>query len=179
MQKKRAGEYSGVTTFADVWMNQEEKMTDEDIYRGLSAALGGGSDTNSSAIVMIIHLLWKHPEVREKLQVEIDDAVKREGLKGGLITYETARQLPYLQAVIKEVLRLFPIVAVQAPRCVPKGGDTIAGYFFREGLIVGSNPWSTRTSTKYFGDDADVFRPERFLGDGEETKRNEYYHMPV
>jgi hypothetical protein len=34
-------------------------------------------------------------------------------------------------------------------------------------------------NAKYFGDDAHIFRPERWVGEGEEVKRNEYYHMPV
>jgi len=180
IKRKGEGEYSGATTtFTDIWMQQEEKMSEEDIYRGLAASFGGGSDTNSVAMVNIIFLLWKHPEVCRKLQSEVDEAVKREGLQRGLITHETAKRLPYLLAVIKETMRLIPIVSVQAPRCVPQGGDTIAGYFFREGLTVGSNPWSTRKNSKYFGADANSFRPERWLGDGEEAKRCEYYHMPV
>jgi cytochrome P450 len=180
MRKKMQGEYSStVTTFTDLWLQQEDKMSQDDIFLGLAASFGGGSDTNAVAILNLIHFLWKYPDICEKLRVEIDEAVKHDGLKGGLIAWETARRLPYLQAVIKESLRLIPIVAVQAGRCVPKGGDTIAGYFFREGLSVGSNPWSTRTKIKYFGDDAAHFRPERWLGNGEEAKRNDYYHMPV
>jgi cytochrome P450 len=180
MRKKVQGEVcSTVTTFTDVWLQQEEKMSQEDIFLGLATVFGGGSNTSAVTIVNIIHALWKHPEVCEKLQIEIDEAVKTEGLQGGVIAWETARRLSYLQAVIKESLRLIPIVGVQAPRTVPKGGDTISGYFFREGLTVGSHPWSTRTNPKYFGDDAAIFRPERWLGDGEEAKRNEYYHMPV
>ncbi|KAE9377586.1 cytochrome P450 [Stipitochalara longipes BDJ] len=179
MRKKIQGDFSSTTaTFTDVWLQQEEKMSQDDIFLGLAASVGGGTDTSSVGIVNIIYLLWKHPEICEKLQAEIEDAVEREGLKSGLISYETARRLPYLQAVIKESMRLVPIISVQPPRCVPKGGDTLCGYFFREGLNIGVNPWSTRMNVKYFGDDADTFRPERWLGEGEEVKRNEYYHMP-
>jgi cytochrome P450 len=180
MAKKSRGEYSSTTTtFTDVWLQQEEKMSQEDIFLGIAASVGGGSDTSYVTIVNIIYLLGKHPEVLEKLQVDIDEAVKREGLREGLISYETARRLPFLQAVIKESMRIIPVVAVQPPRFVPKGGDTLAGHFFHEGLTVGVNPWSTRMNAKYFGDDAHIFRPERWVGEGEEVKRNEYYHMPV
>lgn len=180
MAEKMDGGYSSAeTTFTDVWLQQEDKMSQEDVFLGVAASVGGGSDTTYVTIVNIIHLLGEHPEVSGKLRDEIDEAVKRDGLKKGLISYETARRLPYLQAVIKESMRIIPIVAVQPPRVVPKGGDTLAGYFFCEGLTVGVNPWSTRMNTKYFGDDADIFVPERWLGEGEDAKRNEYYHMPV
>lgn len=182
MAKKSRGECkdnNGTITFTDIWMQQNDKMSEEDIYLGIAASVGGGSDTSFVTIVNIIHLLSKHPEVAQKLRDEVDDAVKEAGLIDGLISYETARCLPYLQAVIKESMRIIPIVAVSLPRCVPKGGDTLGGYFFREGLTVGVNAWSTRTNPKYFGEDAEIYRPERWLGDSEEVKRNESYHMPV
>ena len=182
MNKKSSGEFGGskkTTTFTDVWMQQEEKMSQEDVFLGIAASVGGGSDTSYTTMVNIIYLLGRHPQVLAKLQSEIDAAVKTDGLKDGLITYETARSLPYLQAVIKESMRIFPIVAVGLPRCVPTGGDTLSGYFFREGLTVSVNSWSTRKNPKYFGADGGIFRPERWLGDSEEVKRNESYHMPV
>ena len=178
-EKANGGYNSATTTFTDVWMQQEEKMSQEDIFLGIAPCVGGGSDTTYGGIVNVIHCLVMHPEVAEKLQFEIDELVRAEGLEEYLISYKTARRLPYLQAVIKESMRITPIVGVQLPRRVPKGGENLAGYFFREGLTVGVNPWTTRTNVKYFGDDADVFRPERWLGEGEEAKRNEHYHIPV
>lgn len=181
INKKSHGEFGGskrTITFTDVWMQQEEKMSQEDVFLGIAASIGGGSDTSYTTIVNIIYLLGRHPQVLAKLQSEIDAAVKKDGLKNGMITYEAARGLPYLQAIIKESMRILPIVAVGLPRCVPAGGDTLSGYIFREGLTVSVDSWSTCKSPKYFGDDAEIFRPERWLGDSEEVKRNESYHMP-
>jgi cytochrome P450 len=66
MAKKARGELSDksrTTTFTDVWL-QQEKMSQDDIFLGIAASVGGGSDTSYVAIVNIIHLLDRHPSVR-------------------------------------------------------------------------------------------------------------------
>lgn len=74
-----------------------------------------------------------------------------------------AQDCVYLQATIKEVLRLFPATGLTIPPVVPKGGLELCGYFFPEGVIVGVNPWVAHANKTVFGEDADVFRPERWL----------------
>lgn len=181
LAEKSDPDYSSpTTTFTDIWLRQKDKMSHEDILLGVAANIGGAADTIDATLSVLIYLLARHPEVLARLREELDEIVSKDRLgDDGLISFESSRDAPYLQAVIKETMRLFPAVSVQLPRYVPKGGDVLAGYYFREGLSVGINPWSTRTEVKYWGEDADVFRPERWLGDGEEVKRNEYYHIPV
>jgi cytochrome P450 len=49
------------------------------------------------------------------------------------------------------------------PRIVPSGGATIAGHHFPGGVTVGCNPAIIHRDRGVFGEDADVFRPERWL----------------
>lgn len=117
---------------------------------------------------MTLLLLSSNPIAYVKLKTEIDDAILK-GNASSPIRDTEARQLPYLQAVIKEGLRAFPVVTATFFKKVPKGGDVIGGYFVPEGTEVGHNVLGVMRSKKYWGDDADVFRPERWLEANDET----------
>jgi cytochrome P450 len=71
-----------------------------------------------------------------------------------------ARRLPYLQARIKEGMRMLasPVILF---REVPKGGDVLSGLFVPEGTWVGFNFISLMMDKGIFGTDAKIFRPER------------------
>lgn len=88
------------------------------------------------------------------------------------ISWAQTQTLPYLQAVIREGLRLWPPVAGLGFKCVPPGGDYINGYYVPEGTNIGQGFHAVGRSKEVWGPDADVFRPERWLVAGEqELKR--------
>ena len=64
-----------------------------------------GYETTSTALAFILNCLGLHPEIQEWLRREIVDATRDKPL-----CYETAMSLPYLDAVIREALRLYPPV---------------------------------------------------------------------
>jgi hypothetical protein len=78
------------------------------------------------------------------------------------ISNTEAFALPYLQACIKEGLRIFPPITSLRERVVPVGGDTICGHYVPGGTNVGINMAGTMLNDA-FGPDVDVFRPERWL----------------
>jgi cytochrome P450 len=65
--------------------------------------------------------------------------------------------------VIYEGLRFHPPVFEFLPKVVPKGGDTLDGKFVPGGTQIAINTFSLGRHKPTFGDDADVFRPERWL----------------
>ena len=69
----------------------------------------------------------------------------------------------FRQAVLKEAMRLHPGVALPLERYVPEGGVMISGKFIPEGTIVGMNAWVIHHNKRVYGNDADDFRPERWL----------------
>ncbi|EME82106.1 uncharacterized protein MYCFIDRAFT_139090 [Pseudocercospora fijiensis CIRAD86] len=70
--------------------------------------------------------------------------------------------MPYLQACIKEGLRIHPVVAVPLEQVVPKGGLTLSGTYFPAGTIIGCSPFVVARDEKLFPH-PDTFRPERWL----------------
>jgi cytochrome P450 len=116
----------------------------------------------------------KSPASYSKLRTELDAAEKK-GQFSDSVTYAQARQLPYFQAVLSEALRMCPSVALCMPRYPPKGGATIAGEYFPEGVQVGCNAWVIHQDKGIFGEDADVFRPERWLESEAQNKEMEKY----
>src|SRR4051794_987295 len=60
-------------------------------------------------------------------------------------------------------MRIHPGVGSPLWRINPKGGATICGYFIPEGIEVGMNAWAVHQDKKVFGEDAIIFRPERWL----------------
>ncbi|KAI0120338.1 cytochrome P450 [Hypoxylon sp. NC0597] len=146
----------------------EQGVTKEEAINELMLQVVAGTDSTATGIRMTLLLLVTNPVAYEKLKSEIDDAIAKGRISSPIKDTE-ARQLPYLQAVIKEGLRTFPVVTATFFKKVPKGGDTINGYFIPEGTEIGHNVLGIMRAKKYWGEDADVFRPERWLEADEET----------
>lgn len=92
---------------------------------------------------------------------------------------DEAIKLPYLQACIKEGLRIFPPVAALRARITPPEGDHLNGYFVPGGVNVGFNLRAMQRHQVY-GSDPEVFRPERWLeSDAERIVEMEKAHSMI
>ncbi|TPX16089.1 uncharacterized protein E0L32_004084 [Thyridium curvatum] len=147
-----------------------------------------GSDTTARTIRGTMLYLMAAPNAYHTLQKEIDNAV-RQGIVSNPVRVEEAKRLPYLQGCIYEGLRLsVPVTILGFKQCPPEGlkdpsryrtryadscgaGDTTEGHSIPGGTRVAVAAKSLMTSAKVFGDDADVFRPERWLNLDIDTKR--------
>lgn len=129
-----------------------------------------GSDTTATAIRTTMLYLMSSPPAYRKLAEEVRTAAAA-GRISNPITDEEARALPYLQAVIKEGLRVFPPVTGLMPTVVPAGGDVLGGVPVPEGTEIGWSAFGVQHSKRVYGTDAEVFRPERWLeGDAEHQR---------
>jgi cytochrome P450 len=138
------------------------KMTKMDLITMCQSNIGAGSDTTAITLSSIFYHLMKHPQSCHRLQGEIDTAAK-EGRISDPIKFSEAQALPYLQAVIKEGLRIHPATGLPMQRLVPTEGTTIAGRFIPGGSTVGINAWVASQNTSVYGADAAHWRPERWL----------------
>jgi cytochrome P450 len=130
-----------------------------------------GSDTSASTIRAVTLYILSNPRVYQKLQAEIDEAIAMAKISSPVKDAE-GRQLPYLQAVIKEGLRMMPPAAGALFKQVPPEGDTIDGKFIPGGTQLGSNVMAIHRSKRIYGPDAEIYRPERWLeAEGEQLAR--------
>lgn len=112
--------------------------------------------------------------VHSRLVAEIEVA-RREGQISETISYAEAQNLPYFQACLKEAMRLRPAVGLNIQRYVPEGGAEIDGVRYAGGIRVALNGWVLHRDRATFGEDVDVFRPERWLAsNAKEMERHMY-----
>ncbi|KAJ5588333.1 cytochrome P450 pisatin demethylase [Penicillium hordei] len=151
-----------------------EKLSDYDILATASANVGAGSDTTAISLSSILYHLLQAPRCMERLREEI-----RSSGTTGNPTFKETQTMPYLQAVMKEALRVHPATGFPMFRVVPQGGEVLAGQFFPEGTNVGVNSWVLHYDTNIYGPDAATFRPERWLeADEQQSKLMEQGFMP-
>ncbi|KUI55605.1 Pisatin demethylase [Cytospora mali] len=128
-----------------------------------------GSDTTANAIKMTVAHIAANPNVAIKLRNEIKAAIS-DGRISSPVTNAEATQLPYLQAVIMEGLRVHPPFGGLIMKAVGPDGDMFDGKFLPAGTRIGHSTWAVTHEISVFGADADVFRPERWLEADEKTR---------
>ena len=97
-------------------------------------------------------------------------------LTSPLPTWHEVSALPYLNACVKEALRLHPALGLPLERVVPGdglllrgesggrgGSNSSGGTYIPPGTIVGMNPWVLHRDTRIFGPDAEAWNPERWV----------------
>jgi cytochrome P450 family 110 len=129
-------------------------MSDADVFDQLLTLVATGHETSTITIAWAFYWLHRNLDVLERLLAEID------ALDGDTEPSALAR-LPYLEAVVQETLRLYPIVAI-ATRQLRQPFE-LQGHQLPPGVIVGA-----ATSLVHYREDLypepERFRPERFLG---------------
>lgn len=132
-----------------------------------------GADSSAYAMTMILLNLVTNPRTHLALQSEIDGALASGAIHDSSepVTEAEAKSLPYLQAVLREGFRMFPPFVGLASKQVPPEGDVVNGYFVPGGTQVGHNTFGVGRLKSFWGEDADVFRPERWLEAGFGTTR--------
>ncbi|KAK1828881.1 putative cytochrome P450 E-class, group I [Podospora conica] len=123
--------------------------------------IGAGSDTTATAIRMTILFLITNPHSYGSLLSEIDAAVEG-GRVSSPITDDQAKKMPYLQAVIKEGLRVWPPVAGLMPK-IFDSDQVVCGKELPAGTEVSWAAIPTLRNKEVFGHDAECFRPGRWV----------------
>ncbi|KIX01993.1 uncharacterized protein Z518_07932 [Rhinocladiella mackenziei CBS 650.93] len=141
---------------------QPDRFSMTAVYTTCHTNIGAGSDTTSVSLAGIMNCLMRTPSSLSKLREEIDHAIEERG-SDDMFSFQEAQKLPYLQACIKEGLRLHPATGLPMVRVVPEGGASIAGRYFPAKTEVGVNSWVAHANQRIFGPDAGDFRPERWL----------------
>ncbi|KAK1470784.1 benzoate 4-monooxygenase cytochrome P450 [Colletotrichum cuscutae] len=130
-----------------------------------------GSDTAAKAIKWTMLYILSDLSVYGSLIREVEDAAS-EGRISDPITYREAQELPYLQAIIYESLRVKPPFSGLVMKQVGPEGDIYNGIKLPAGTRIGHDVTSATHDKRLFGQDAEVFRPERWLEADAETVKS-------
>jgi cytochrome P450 len=108
-------------------MHEGGTVGTDDMIDSIGANIAAGSDTTAITLSAAFYHLYRNPDILAKLRAEIDG-------RPDPISFEESQQMPYLQAVINETLRIHPAVGYLLRRKVPQGGSCLAGRQFPQGV---------------------------------------------
>lgn len=152
-----------LSAFLQAKKDWPDLVDDRQVLSYSNSNIFAGSDTTAISLRSILYYALKTPHVLRQVVAEIDSTVGDRDCSRNPISFSEANQMPYLQATIKESLRMHPAVGLLLERIVPANGVSIAGTFLPAGTVVGICPWVLHRDKRIFGEDADTFRPERWL----------------
>lgn len=114
-------------------LHDDKRLELPNIMDSCGSNIGAGSDTTAITLSSALYFLYTNPDKLAKLRGEVEGLASK-NLASDPVTWQEAQNMPYLQAVIKESLRMHPAVGTMLPRKVPKGGLELAGTWFPEGV---------------------------------------------
>ncbi|KAJ7728472.1 cytochrome P450 [Mycena metata] len=147
---------------------EEMKFMDDELVAQTSMIIHAGTDTTSSALNRIVHVLALHPDVQDKLRTEIlatKEPMEHDELVG----------LPYLDGVVRETLRLYPPITAMTRTvthdCILPLSTPITGIDGRrmetipvpKGCEITIAISAANHNKAVWGDDALEFKPQRWL----------------
>ncbi len=132
-----------------------EAFTDREIRDQLMTLMFAGHDTSTSTLTFMLHELARHPEVQARLREEQDRVLA--GATPSVDQLE--REMPYLEMVLDEVLRLYPPAWIGPRRAVRE--FEFGGYTVPNGAYVNYCSWASHRIPEVFPD-PEAFIPERF-----------------
>lgn len=169
-----------LSRFLTLHEEQPDVVSDRQLLAYLFMNINAGSDTIASTVRAVFYYLLKNQSTLDTLMNELEGARSSGKLSTPLPTWTECQSLPYLNAVIKEALRLNPALALPMERIVPHPGLNINYEYLPPGTIVGINPWVLHRDTRIFGSDAETWNPSRWLpadGEGEDASKERIKYM--
>lgn len=128
-----------------------------------------GHETTANALTWTWYLLSQHPEVEQRLHVEIDRVLEDQSP-----TFEDVMRLPYTRMVIEESMRCFPpVYAIDRDVMEP---ITLGPYHIPRGSTIFVSPWCLHHDPRYFPD-PERFDPDRWLPE-EKERRPKHCYFP-
>ncbi|XP_075828826.1 cytochrome P450 3A11-like [Microtus pennsylvanicus] len=165
--------------FLQLMMNTQNNPKDKESHKALTDMeitaqaiifIIGGYDTTSSTLAFALHELAAHPDIQKKLQDEIDVALPNKAPPN----YDTVMEMEYLDMVLNETLRVYPI-GLRLER-VCKQDVEIDGVHVPKGSVVNVPVYALHHDPQYWPEPAE-FRPERFSKENK-GRINPYVYMP-
>ncbi|XP_029315190.1 sterol 26-hydroxylase, mitochondrial [Cottoperca gobio] len=136
------------------------QMSTKDVYGSITELLLAGMDTTSNTLTWTLHLLSKNPQSQARLYREVSTLVPADRIPSAA---EVTR-MPYLKAVIKEALRMYPVVPMNA-RIMTENNVAIGGFTFPKKTVFTLCHYAISHDKEAFPEPF-KFKPDRWLRDG-------------
>ncbi|KAG9271619.1 sterol 26-hydroxylase, mitochondrial [Astyanax mexicanus] len=142
------------------YLLSNNNMSKKDVYGSVAELLLAGVDTTSNTVMWALNKLSHDPKAQDMLYQEVASTVKGDRIP----TAQDINNMPYLKAVIKETLRMYPVVPVNG-RLLTSSDAIIGGYFFPKNTIFVLYHYAISQDETVFPE-PQAFKPERWLRDG-------------
>lgn len=160
----------------ELMQHGDEKMSlsTTDIKALFVDVILGATDTSSTTIEWTMTELLRNPEKIKKVHEELERVIGNRKI----VEESDINQLHYLEAVVKETMRLHPVIPLLVPHS-PSVATVVAGYTIPKGSRVLINVWSIMRDPKAWKDPLE-FQPERFLEHPElgDYRGNNFNYLP-
>lgn len=165
MRRRSRGEVGDEPDFTDVLLSTIDDrlemihgMTKMTIIKAtIVNVILGGFDTTSVFLIWALSLLVQHKEVMNLAQKEMDNKIGKQRW----VQESDLKNLVYLQAIVKETLRLYPPLPLSVPHEAMEDSE-LCGYFIPKGTTIFVNLWKLHRDPHFWAE-PEKFQPERFL----------------
>ncbi|KAI1260798.1 cytochrome P450 [Xylariaceae sp. FL1019] len=163
------------STQPDLWdlVVDSNVLTPAEIYVNAELFMTAGTETTASLLTGTTYYLISNPDKLALLVDELRSTFKDDKE----MTLERLAPLKYLNACLREGLRVYPSIPSAIPREIAPGGNAILGKWLPEGTRVSVHQTATYRSPANFKN-PDKFAPERWLGDPVYRNDNRDAHQP-
>ncbi len=159
-----------LTTLIELTDEQSKTgMTDNQLFDEILTLFMAGHETTAHTLVWTWTLLSKHPHIRNKLNEEVDEVLKKSSL-----SFDTINALSYTKMVLQESMRIIPAVWGIGREAI--NDDEIDGYPIPKGATVGVSIYQMHHHPAFW-ENPEGFIPERFLPENL-SNVNKWVYMP-
>ena len=148
-----------------------ERFTADEITGMFISMMFAGHHTTSGTAAWTLIELLRHPDYAKQVVAELDDLYS----DGSDISFGALRQIPKLEAVLKETLRLHPPLIILLR--VARGEFEVGGYRIAENDLVAATPAISNRIAEDFPN-PDTFDPERYIDPNQEDIVNRWTWIP-
>ncbi|KAI9759959.1 MAG: hypothetical protein M4579_001992 [Chaenotheca gracillima] len=143
----------------DAQEKQPVPLSERDFSFIPASLFGAGADTTASTLCSAMLAFITHPHALKKAQEELDTVIGRDRTPN----FNDEANLPYVRALVKEVLRWRPVAVLGGTPHASTEDDVYEGYYIPAGTTVLGNTWAINLNEEYYPN-PHVFDPSRFLG---------------
>ncbi|KAG5873358.1 hypothetical protein JTB14_000486 [Gonioctena quinquepunctata] len=153
--------------------DSENPFTMEQLVAQVLVFFVAGFETSSTTMTFALYELARAPDIQEKLRKEITSVLNKYDNK---LTYENMNEMPYLQQVIDETMRIYPALPILQRKCTEDYKLRDTDLVIERGTSVLLPIISFHRDPEYYPDPM-KFDPERFTPE-KKKERNSLLHIP-